>query len=55
MADRPVVFACSNPDPEIDPQLAHAARNDLIMATGRSDYRTKLTTYFVFHLFSVAH
>ena len=38
MADRPIVFACSNPDPEIRPELAHSVRDDLIMATGRSDY-----------------
>jgi malate dehydrogenase (oxaloacetate-decarboxylating)(NADP+) len=38
MADRPIVFALSNPDPEIAPELARAARDDLIMATGRSDY-----------------
>jgi malate dehydrogenase (oxaloacetate-decarboxylating)(NADP+) len=38
MADRPIVFALANPDPEISPALAQAARTDLIMATGRSDY-----------------
>ncbi|MHB8623167.1 MAG: malic enzyme-like NAD(P)-binding protein [Sulfuricaulis sp.] len=38
MASRPVVFALANPDPEISPELAGAARADLIMATGRSDY-----------------
>jgi malate dehydrogenase (oxaloacetate-decarboxylating)(NADP+) len=38
MAAKPVVFACSNPDPEIDPALAMATRDDLILATGRSDY-----------------
>ena len=38
MAETPVVFACSNPDPEIRPELAHASRPDVIMATGRSDY-----------------
>ncbi|MFN3581311.1 MAG: malic enzyme-like NAD(P)-binding protein, partial [Pseudomonas sp.] len=38
MAENPIVFACSNPDPEIDPALAHASRPDVIMATGRSDY-----------------
>ena len=48
MADRPVVFDCSNPDPEIDPQLAHAARNDLIMATGRSDYPNQVNNVLCF-------
>ena len=38
MADKPVVFACSNPDPEIKPELAIEARPEIIMATGRSDY-----------------
>lgn len=37
MAPRPVIFACSNPDPEIDP-AAKAVRDDLIIGTGRSDY-----------------
>src|SRR5690554_5002808 len=31
MAENPVVFACSNPDPEIDPELAHQTRSDVIM------------------------
>ena len=35
MAANPVIFACSNPDPEISPALA--TRDDIIMATGRSD------------------
>ncbi|GAB6042947.1 malic enzyme-like NAD(P)-binding protein [Endothiovibrio diazotrophicus] len=38
MAPGPVVFALSNPDPEIAPELASATRDDLILATGRSDY-----------------
>lgn len=38
MAAKPIVFALSNPDPEISPAAAHAARADVIMATGRSDY-----------------
>ncbi len=38
MAERPVVFALANPDPEISYELAIAARSDVIMATGRSDY-----------------
>jgi len=36
MAPKPIVFACSNPDPEISYELAMATRDDLIMATGRS-------------------
>ena len=38
MADKPVVFALANPNPEILPEKAKAVRSDLIMATGRSDY-----------------
>ena len=38
MADRPIVFAMANPDPEIAPEDARAARADAIVATGRSDY-----------------
>ncbi len=38
MAPNPVVFAMANPDPEITYEEATAARSDLIMATGRSDY-----------------
>ena len=41
MAPRPVIFALSNPDPEVSPELAHTVRRDLIMATGRSDYPTQ--------------
>ncbi len=37
MAKNPVVFACANPDPEIMYHTAHAARKDVIVATGRSD------------------
>ncbi|MDG1731825.1 MAG: malic enzyme-like NAD(P)-binding protein [Thalassotalea sp.] len=48
MAPNPVVFACSNPDPEIDPAIAHAARNDLIMATGRSDYPNQVNNVLCF-------
>ncbi len=48
MAEKPVVFACSNPDPEIDPALAHSARNDLIMSTGRSDYPNQVNNVLCF-------
>jgi malate dehydrogenase (oxaloacetate-decarboxylating)(NADP+) len=48
MADRPVVFACSNPDPEISPELASATRDDLIMATGRSDYPNQVNNVLGF-------
>jgi len=48
MADNPIIFACSNPDPEIKPELAHAARQDLIMATGRSDYPNQVNNVLCF-------
>lgn len=48
MADKPVVFACSNPDPEIKPSIAHEVRNDLIMGTGRSDYPNQVNNVLCF-------
>ena len=48
MAGRPVVFALANPDPEIRPELAHATRTDLIMATGRSDYPSQINNVLGF-------
>ncbi len=48
MAAKPIVFALSNPDPEIDPALAHETRNDLIMATGRSDYPNQVNNVLGF-------
>lgn len=48
MAPNPVVFACSNPDPEIKPELAHEVRDDLIMATGRSDYPNQVNNVLCF-------
>ncbi|MDO6706246.1 MULTISPECIES: malic enzyme-like NAD(P)-binding protein [unclassified Photobacterium] len=48
MADQPIVFACSNPDPEIKPELAHTVRNDLIMGTGRSDYPNQVNNVICF-------
>jgi malate dehydrogenase (oxaloacetate-decarboxylating)(NADP+) len=48
MASRPVVFACSNPDPEIKPELAMATRDDLIIATGRSDYPNQVNNVLGF-------
>lgn len=48
MAPKPVVFACSNPDPEINPELALATRDDLILATGRSDYPNQVNNVLGF-------
>ena len=38
MAEKPIIFALANPDPEILPSKAHAIRDDIVMATGRSDF-----------------
>lgn len=48
MAAKPVVFALSNPDPEISPELANKVRDDLIMATGRSDYPNQVNNVLGF-------
>jgi len=48
MAANPIVFAMANPDPEIDPNLAHKTRDDLIMATGRSDYPNQVNNVLGF-------
>ena len=48
MAANPIVFACANPDPEIRPELAKAARQDVIMATGRSDYPNQVNNVLGF-------
>jgi malate dehydrogenase (oxaloacetate-decarboxylating)(NADP+) len=48
MAPKPIIFACSNPDPEIKPELAHATREDIIIATGRSDYPNQVNNVLGF-------
>ncbi len=48
MAPNPIVFACSNPDPEIKPELALSARDDIIIATGRSDYPNQVNNVLCF-------
>ena len=48
MAPRPVVFALSNPVPEIRPEVAARVRDDLIMATGRSDYPNQVNNVLGF-------
>ncbi|OKY26848.1 malic enzyme-like NAD(P)-binding protein [Thalassotalea sp. PP2-459] len=48
MAKNPVIFACSNPDPEIKPEIALAARDDVIIATGRSDYPNQVNNVLCF-------
>ena len=48
MAAKPVVFALANPDPEILPSLAHAVRDDIVMATGRSDFPNQVNNALCF-------
>lgn len=48
MAPKPVIFALSNPDPEIKPELAYQACNNLIIATGRSDYPNQVNNVLCF-------
>jgi malate dehydrogenase (oxaloacetate-decarboxylating)(NADP+) len=48
MADQPILFAMANPDPEITYEEARAARSDVIMATGRSDYPNQVNNVLGF-------
>ena len=48
MADRPIVFAMANPEPEIMPDAAKKARPDAIIATGRSDYPNQVNNVLGF-------
>ncbi|MEQ8165615.1 MAG: malic enzyme-like NAD(P)-binding protein, partial [Alphaproteobacteria bacterium] len=48
MADRPIIFAMANPEPEIRPELARKIRPDCIMATGRSDYPNQVNNVLGF-------
>jgi len=48
MAPNPIIFAMANPDPEITPEEAHEVRDDVIMATGRSDYPNQVNNVLGF-------
>jgi malate dehydrogenase (oxaloacetate-decarboxylating)(NADP+) len=48
MAPKPIVFAMANPDPEIVPERALALRDDVIIATGRSDYPNQVNNVLCF-------
>lgn len=48
MAPNPVVFAMANPDPEMLPEFANSLRDDVIMATGRSDYPNQVNNVLCF-------
>lgn len=48
MADKPVIFALANPDPEVLPSQVFALRQDVIMATGRSDFPNQVNNVLCF-------
>src|SRR5690554_3318131 len=48
MAPRPLILALANPNPEILPEDAHAVRDDVVMATGRSDYPNQVNNVLCF-------
>jgi malate dehydrogenase (oxaloacetate-decarboxylating)(NADP+) len=48
LAERPMIMALANPDPEITPELVRAGRPDAIMATGRSDYPNQVNNVLCF-------
>ena len=48
MADRPIIFAMANPDPEINYELAKEVRPDAIVATGRSDFPNQVNNVLGF-------
>jgi malate dehydrogenase (oxaloacetate-decarboxylating)(NADP+) len=48
MAKNPVIFALANPDPEVLPSVAHAIRDDILMATGRSDFPNQVNNALCF-------
>ncbi|MCH8856977.1 MAG: NADP-dependent malic enzyme, partial [Proteobacteria bacterium] len=48
MADKPIILALANPEPEIRPELAKAVRPDCIVATGRSDYPNQVNNVLCF-------
>jgi len=48
MGPRPLILALANPTPEIFPELAHATRDDVVIATGRSDYPNQVNNVLCF-------
>jgi malate dehydrogenase (oxaloacetate-decarboxylating)(NADP+) len=48
MAERPIIFALANPNPEIRPEEVKAVRDDVIMATGRTDYPNQVNNVLCF-------
>ena len=53
MSKNPIIFACANPDPEITPEEIEEVRDDVIIATGRSDYPNQVNNLIGFpYIFS---
>ena len=50
MGPRPLILALANPTPEILPELAHSVRDDVVMATGRSDYPNQVNNLSLIHI-----
>ncbi len=48
MAKNPIIFALANPDPEVLPSVAHTIRDDILMATGRSDFPNQVNNALCF-------
>jgi len=48
MADKPIILAMANPDPEVRPELVYQHRPDAVMATGRSDYPNQVNNVLCF-------
>jgi malate dehydrogenase (oxaloacetate-decarboxylating)(NADP+) len=48
MSKKPIIFALANPDPEMLPSQAHAIRDDIVMATGRSDFDNQVNNVLGF-------
>lgn len=53
MAEKPIIFAMANPDPEITPDEVRTVRKDAIVATGRSDYPNQVNNVLGFPISSV--
>ena len=51
MAKNPIIFACANPDPEIKPEIINEVRDDVIIATGRSDYPNQVNNLIGFPVY----
>ena len=48
MAEKPILFAMANPEPEVRPEVVHGARDDAIIGTGRSDYPNQINNVLCF-------